>query len=70
MNPLSKPFVPPPYGTRTHKYVNLTIPSHPPDISEGYMDDLCKRVTEHALDGECVWVCACMCIPEIACVLL
>ncbi len=66
--PLPPPYYPPrsrssslnsvptpvPPQIRAHRYVNLPITS-PSEVSEMYMDEtheLCKSVTEHALEGK------------------
>ena len=43
------------YSTSSSLSVAPAPPPIPPrscDINETYMDDLCKRVTDHALDGK------------------
>ena len=47
---MKQPPIPIPAVLRAHRYVNMTIPS-PMEVSETHMDELCKSVTEHALEG-------------------
>ena len=51
---MKQPPIPIPAVLRAHRYVNMTIPS-PMEVSETHMDELCKSVTEHALEGTKVY---------------
>lgn len=44
--------IPIPAVLRAHRYVNLTTIPKPPEQSDLQMDELCKSMTEHALEGK------------------
>lgn len=48
---VKQPPIPIPAIIKSHRYVNMPIHKQQPELSEQQMDELCKSVTEHALDG-------------------
>ena len=55
MNPNSKPFMPLSSASGSYSSSSSLPPPIPPrasEVNDKYMDDLCKRVTEQALEGE------------------